>query len=118
MRRVPHSADVTREFEALLEKPREVRYVLRLFVRGATQRSLQAVASLKNICKELEGQYDLEIIDVQLEPEKVRDEQVLAIPTLVRKLPKPMRHFVGGLANKEHIVAGLEVVPCAVERAR
>jgi circadian clock protein KaiB len=109
---------VTREFEALLEKPREVRYVLRLFVRGATQRSLQAVASLKTICKELNGRYDLEIIDVQLEPEKVLEEQILALPTLVRKLPKPMRHFVGDLANKERVLAGLEVVPCAVEPPR
>jgi circadian clock protein KaiB len=109
---------VTREFEALLEKPPEVRYVLRLFVRGATQRSLQAVASLKNICKDLDGHYDLEIIDVLLEPGKVRDEQILAIPTLVRKLPKPMRHFVGDLANKEHVLAGLEVVPRAAEPTR
>jgi len=84
------------------------RYVLRLYVTGLTPRSTQAVANLKAICEEhLPGNYDLEVIDLYQQPALAKGEQILAAPTLIKKLPRPPRRLVGNLSRADRVVAGL-----------
>lgn len=83
---------------------------LRLYVAGQTPRSLAAFANLKKICEEhLAGQYHIEIIDLLKEPQLAADDQILAIPTLVRKLPPPLRKIIGDLSNTERVLVGLNL---------
>ena len=83
---------------------------LRLYVAGQTPRSLAAFANLKQICEEhLAGQYHIEIIDLLKEPQLAVDDQILAIPTLVRKLPQPLRKIIGDLSNTERVLVGLNL---------
>ena len=83
---------------------------LRLYVAGQTPKCLTALANLKQICEEhLPGQYELEIIDLLENPRLAREEQNLAIPTLVRKLPTPLRKIIGDLSNRERVLVGLDV---------
>jgi circadian clock protein KaiB len=85
---------------------------LRLFVTGASSRTNTAIANLKRICEqELEGQYDLEIIDVLENPDMAEDEKILATPTLIKSLPPPLRRVIGDLSDKEKVLLGLEVHP-------
>ena len=88
------------------------KYLLRLFVTGASSRTSTAIANLKRICEqELEGQYDLEIIDVLEYPDLAEDEKILATPTLIKSLPLPLRRVIGDLSYKEKVLLGLEVHP-------
>jgi len=90
------------------------RYKLRLFITGSTPRSTHAIENMQKICKEnLEGQYDLEIIDVYENPEATRDLQIIATPTLVKILPEPLRRIIGDLSDKERVLAGLNLAPLA-----
>ena len=83
---------------------------LRLYVAGQTPKCLTALANLKQICEEhLPGQYELEIIDMLENPRLAREDQILAIPTLVRKLPTPLRKIIGDLSNRERVLVGLDV---------
>lgn len=85
-------------------------YVLRLYVTGMTPRSSRAISMIKSICEEhLQGRYNLEVIDIYQQPTLARDEQVIATPTLVKKLPKPLRRFIGDLSDKERILFGLDL---------
>jgi circadian clock protein KaiB len=85
---------------------------LRLYVAGQTPKSLAAFANLKRICEEyLDGQYQIEVIDLLQNPQLAREDQILAIPTLVRKLPEPLRKIIGDLSNKERVLVGLDVTP-------
>ena len=85
---------------------------------GASPRTGAAVANLRRICEEeLEGQYDLEIIDVLEFPELAEDERILATPTLIKSLPPPLRRVIGDLSNKEKVLLGLEVLPKEGDRA-
>lgn len=87
---------------------------LRLYVAGQTPKSLAAFANLKRICEEyLDGQYQIEVIDLLQNPQLAREDQILAIPTLVRKLPEPLRKIIGDLSNKERVLVGLDVRPLA-----
>jgi circadian clock protein KaiB len=100
----------TKRFEKLTTKPRNERYVLRLYVTGMTPRSTEAVGALKTICQEhLEGRYDLEVIDVYQHPQLAADEQIIALPLLVRKLPKPIRRLIGDLSDEERVLMGLDL---------
>lgn len=91
------------------------KYLLRLFVTGASSRTTVAIKNLKRICEqELEGQYDLEIIDVLEFPELAEDERILATPTLIKSLPLPLRRVIGDLSDKEKVLLGLEVHPRAL----
>jgi circadian clock protein KaiB len=88
----------------------EKSWELRLYVAGQTPRSLAAFANLKKICEEhLAGQYHIEIIDLLKEPQLASDDQILAIPTLVRKLPQPLRKIIGDLSNTERVLVGLNL---------
>jgi circadian clock protein KaiB len=88
----------------------EVRYVLKLYVTGMTPRAQDAIRNLRKICEEeLEGRYELEVIDIYQQPELAKKEQIVAAPTLIRKLPLPLRKMVGDMSNRERVIAGLEV---------
>ena len=86
------------------------RYDLRLYVAGQTPRSLQALSNLKRICEEhLAGQYRVQIIDLLQKPQLAAGDQILAIPTLVRNLPTPIRKIIGDLSNTERVLVGLDL---------
>ena len=83
---------------------------LRLYVAGQTPRSLTALANLKKICDEhLAGKYHIEVIDLMKNPQLARGDQILAVPTLVRKLPVPLRKLIGDLSNTEKVLVGLDL---------
>jgi len=85
-------------------------YRLRLYVAGQTPRSVGAFINLKRICEEhLEGRYELEIIDLLLKPQLAAGDQILAIPTLVRRLPEPVKKIIGNLSNTERVLVGLDL---------
>lgn len=88
------------------------RWMLRLYVAGQTPKSIAAFANLKRICEEhLEGRYQIEVIDLMVNPALAKDDQILALPTLVRKLPSPMKRIIGDLSNTEKVLVGLDVRP-------
>ena len=104
--------NATEVFEAALKRGplRRAKYILRLYVTGSSARSLKAVHNLKKICDEyFPDDYDLEVIDIYKNPEAARAEQIIAAPTLVKKLPEPLRKFVGDLSNTQKILAGLDI---------
>jgi circadian clock protein KaiB len=85
-------------------------YLLRLYVTGKSPRAEQAIANLRRICEhDLRGEYDLEIIDVLEHPELAEDEKILATPTLIKRLPPPLRRVIGDLSDKEKVLLGLDV---------
>jgi circadian clock protein KaiB len=85
---------------------------LRLYVAGQTPKSLTALSNLKKICEEhLKGQYRVEIIDLIKNPQLAQGDQILAIPTLVRKLPEPIKKIIGDLSNTEKVIVGLDIRP-------
>ncbi|HEY3421146.1 MAG TPA: circadian clock KaiB family protein [Methanomassiliicoccales archaeon] len=85
-------------------------YVLRLYITGSTPRSREAIKNIKKICEEeLKGRYDLEVIDVYQQPELAKEGQILAAPTLIRKLPLPLRKLVGDMSDREKVIIGLEI---------
>ena len=85
---------------------------LRLYVAGQTPKSVTAFANLKKLCEEhLHGQYRIEVIDLLQNPDLAKQEQSFAIPTLVRKLPPPIRKIIGDLSNQEKVLLGLDVTP-------
>lgn len=87
---------------------------LRLYVAGQTPKSVAAFGNLKRLCEErLAGQYRIEVIDLLEHPQLAKGDQILAIPTLVRKLPEPMRKIIGDLSNTERVLVGLDLVPLA-----
>jgi circadian clock protein KaiB len=99
----------TEQFEQLLSRAAE-KYQLRLYVTGMTPRSVDAIARLKAICEEhLAGRYELEVIDIYQQPKLAKGEQIIATPTLIKKLPLPLRRLVGDLSNKQRVLLGLDL---------
>jgi circadian clock protein KaiB len=87
-------------------------YVLRLYVTGMTPRSIAAIENIKRVCEQhLQGQYELEVIDIYQKPEAAKEAQLVAAPTMIKQLPLPLRRFVGNMANTDKILAGLDVHP-------
>ena len=108
----PGPRDMRATFERTAEAVSAERYVLRLFVTGITARSVRAVTNLQAICnKHLQGRYDLEIVDIYQQPALAKGEQIIAAPTLIKKLPLPMRRIIGDMSNRESVLLGLDVVP-------
>lgn len=105
--------DSAKAFEqALAAQPVAEHYRLRLFVTGTTPRSARAIQNIRAICEEkLQGRYDLEVIDIYQHPEQALPEQIVVAPTLVKKLPMPVRRLIGDLSNQERVLAGLDIVP-------
>jgi circadian clock protein KaiB len=98
-------------FEQAGQPPRGERYILRLYVTGMTSRSSRAVSNLKAICEEyLEGRYDLEVIDIYQQPVLTKGEQIIATPTLIKKLPLPIRRIIGDMSNRERVLFGLDLI--------
>ncbi len=106
----------TKEFAKTLEKAlrqdRQKKYVLKLYVTGATPRSTRAIMNIRKICEEhLQGHYELEIIDIFQNPVLAKGEQIVAAPTLIRKVPFPLRKFIGDMSDTERILIGLDLRP-------
>ncbi len=88
------------------------RYHLRLYVAGQTAKSLAAMANLRRVCEEhLAGRYDIEVIDLLQHPKLAAGDQILAIPTLIRRLPSPLKRIIGDLSNTEKVLVGLDIRP-------
>jgi len=88
------------------------KWVLRLYIAGQTPKSITAFNNLKNICSEqLEDRYTIEIVDLLKDPQLAQEHQILAVPTLVRKLPVPVRKIIGDLSNTERVLVGLDLKP-------
>jgi len=106
----------TREFERAIEGARKGQhYVLRLYVTGSTPRSTAAITNIRKLCEEhLKGHYDLEVIDIYQQPVLAQGEQIIAAPTLIKKLPFPLRKVVGDLSNENRVLMGLDLRPKAV----
>jgi circadian clock protein KaiB len=87
-------------------------YELRLYVAGQTPKSLAAIGNLRNICEEnLKGKYRIEVIDLMKTPQLAKGDQIVAVPTLVRKLPQPIKKIIGDLSNEEKVLVGLDIKP-------
>jgi circadian clock protein KaiB len=103
--------DLHATFERAASASPADRYVLRLYVTGMTPRSARAVKNLQAICDEyLAGRYDLEVIDIYQQPVLTRGEQIIAAPTLIKKLPLPMRRIIGDMSNRDRVLLGLDLV--------
>jgi circadian clock protein KaiB len=93
-------------------KTADEKWVLRLYVAGQSPKALTAYSNLKKICQEqLEGKYSIEVIDLLQNPQLGAEDQILALPTLVRKLPVPVRKIIGDLSNAERVLVGLDLLP-------
>jgi circadian clock protein KaiB len=101
--------DSTKEFEKALALKEDRKYVLRLYVTGTTPKSVRAIKNIRKICDEhLKGAYDLEVIDIYQQPVLAKGEQIIAVPTLLKKLPLPLRRFIGDMSDTEQILLGLD----------
>ncbi len=104
--------DVTREYERALENRANEKYILRLYIAGNNLRSQLAVENVKMICEEyLAGRYELDVIDIYQDHAKNPIDLVLAAPTLVKKLPLPLRRVIGDMTRKDRLLVGLDLVP-------
>jgi circadian clock protein KaiB len=103
--------DEAKAFEkALAAHPKSDYYRLRLFVTGTTPNSARAIRNIRAICeKKLSGRYDLEVVDIYQHPERAKPDQVVVIPTLVKRLPLPVRRLIGDLSNHDRVLAGLDI---------
>jgi circadian clock protein KaiB len=100
----------TKEFDLTMSELSKDKYILRLYITGTTNRSVLAITNLKKICEEyLEGRYELEVIDLYQKPFLAKDEQIIAAPTLIKKLPLPFRRIIGDMSNKEKVLLGLDL---------
>ncbi|MEN6466093.1 MAG: circadian clock KaiB family protein [Syntrophaceae bacterium] len=96
------------------QNPPEEIWILKLYVAGQTSKSIAAFANLKKICEEhLAGRYRIEIVDLLKNPRLAKGDQIIAVPTLVRQLPPPVKKIIGDLANTERVLVGLDVIPAA-----
>lgn len=92
------------------KRPNVAEWELRLYIAGQTANSMAAFANLQRICEEhLQGQYRIEVVDLLKNPQLARGDQILAIPTLVRKLPEPVKKIIGDLSNEERVLVGLDL---------
>jgi circadian clock protein KaiB len=109
MRRAKTSTD---KFEKAAAKQDRAKYVLRLYVTGMTPKSTQAIANVEKLCKEhLAGRYELKVIDIYQQPKLVQGEQIIATPTLIKKLPLPLRRLIGDMSDSERFLVGIDLKP-------
>lgn len=93
-------------------KPVATKVILRLYIAGTSDRSIRAIRNAKEICEaHLAGHYELAVVDILQQPKLAKDDQILAVPTLVKKLPLPLRRFIGDLSNRDVVLAGLGLEP-------
>lgn len=104
------TGDLTKAFEQALNNPPDKHYVLRLYVTGMTPQSVRAIANVKKICEDhLHGRYELKVIDLYQQPQLAQGEQIIAAPTLIKKLPLPLRHIIGDMSSAERVLVGLDL---------
>lgn len=109
-KKIQEPSSATDEFQLALEQ-KDAHYTLRLYVTGMTPRSQRAIENIKGICEtELAGRYDLEVIDVYQQPERAKEAQVVAAPTLIKQLPLPIRKLIGDMSDKERVLFGLGIL--------
>jgi len=97
-------------FAAAATSQDTARYVLRLYITGTTRHSTRAIVNIRKICDEhLQGRYELEIVDIAQHPRLVEGEQIIAAPTLIKKLPLPLRRFIGDMSQTERLLLGLDL---------
>jgi circadian clock protein KaiB len=102
----------TADFERSLANPVQPQYELRLYVAGMTPRSARAIANIKAICEEhLKGHYNLKVFDIYQQPVLTKGEQIIAVPTLIKSLPLPLRRIIGDLSNRDRVLIGLDLKP-------
>jgi circadian clock protein KaiB len=100
----------TAKFDLTMSGSGKEKYILRLYITGSTRRSVLALTNLRKICEEyLEGRYELEVIDLYQVPTLAKDEQIIAAPTLIKKLPLPFRRIIGDMSNAEKVLMGLDL---------
>ncbi len=98
------------DFLTEISESGNARYILRLYVTGATIKSVDAIRNIKKVCEEyLQGRYDLEVIDLYQKPGLAQGEQIIAAPTLIKKLPLPLRRIIGDMSNKEKVLLSLDL---------
>jgi circadian clock protein KaiB len=111
MAKTPSQNGACATFERAAQAGTCEHYVLRLYVTGLTPRSARAIKNLQVICDEyLAGRYDLEVVDIYQQPVLTKGEQIIAAPTLIKKLPLPMRRIIGDMSNRERVLLGLDLV--------
>jgi circadian clock protein KaiB len=104
--------DNTRKLNKALKRTDQEQYVLKLYVTGMTPRSRIAIRNLQKICDEyLKGRYELEVIDIYQQPTLARGEQIIATPTLIKKLPEPVRRLIGDMSKTDRVLLGLDLQP-------
>lgn len=105
----------TAKKKATKKKKTKIKWALKLYIAGQTPNCVAALKNLKKICHtHLEGQYTIEVVDLLINPALAKGDQILAIPTLVRKLPAPMRKIIGDLSSEKHVLVGLDIKPVSV----
>jgi circadian clock protein KaiB len=98
------------EMEQPVSESLQTKYVLRLYINGSTLKSTLAVKNIKQVCEQhLNGRYDLEIIDICQQANLARDEQIVAVPTLIKRLPRPLRRLIGDLSDQNKVLFGLDL---------
>ena len=106
----PTLTDIKEKLEAAAREGGKQKYVLRLYVAGMTPRSQEAIRTVTAICQEhLEGRYDLQVIDIYQQPVLAKGEQIIAVPTLIKELPLPLRKLIGSMASEEKVLVGLDL---------
>ena len=107
----------TKALIAAAKQQQRARYVLRLYVAGMTPRSAEAITRVTDFCqRHLDERYELEIIDIYQRPALMKGEQIVAVPTLIKQLPAPLRRFIGDMQHEEKLLVGLDLVPAAHKR--
>jgi circadian clock protein KaiB len=110
MEKTAPALDYSADFETAAAAYANARYVLRLYVTGTTSHSTRAMINIRKICEEhLQGRYDLEVIDIAQNSTLAEGEQIIAAPTLIKKLPLPLRRFIGDMSRTERILLGLDL---------
>jgi len=109
-KKIEESVGTTAAFDQVMSGLHEEKYILRLFITGTTNKSVLALTNLKKICEEyLNGRYELEVIDLYQNPGLAIEEQIIAAPTLIKKLPLPFRRIIGDMSDIEKVLLGLEI---------
>jgi circadian clock protein KaiB len=102
----------TEEFEKAIAMPNPAKFALRLYITGMTPKSTRAIANVRKLCeKYLQGSYELEVIDIYQQPKLAKGEQIIATPTLIKKLPLPLRKLIGDMSDTEKFLVGIDLKP-------
>jgi len=102
----------TRRKKGAAPRQKKAKYLLRLYVTGTTGRSVRAIQNVRRICEEhLQGLYDLEVVDIYKNLPLARGDQIIAAPTLIKRLPAPLRRLIGDMSDEQRVLVGLDVRP-------